>query len=130
MATRATYAALGMRRTLKVRMRASVAAQAGFILLFGSHLGELLNLGYVAAAFDMGLARSVAAFARRALATMLQRELGMWVRAELFGNLGMAGRADIRTDKIGLILSACFCSYSRLLVATRRVNKPGLRKPR
>ena len=130
MATRATYAALGMRRTLKVRMRASVAAQAGFILLFGSHLGELLNLGYVAAAFDMGLARSVAAFARRALAAMRQGKLGVRIRLKLLGYLCMAGRADIRTDKIGLILSACFCSYSRLLVATRRLNESSLRKTR
>src|ERR1035437_2771851 len=127
MATRATYAALGMRRTLKVRMRASVAAQAGFILLFGSHLGELLNLGYVAAAFDMGLARSVAAFARRALAAMRQGKLGVRIRLKLLGYLCMAGRANIRADKISRILCLDFGSSWGLLRTTRRVSQPSRR---
>src|ERR1035437_509957 len=127
MATRATYAALGMRRTLKVRMRASVAAQAGLVDLLHRQLADLLNLGYVAAAFDVGLAATMAAFARRALAAMRQGTLGVRIRLKLLGYLCMAGRANIRADKISRILCLDFGSSWGLLRTTRRVSQPSRR---
>ena len=75
MATGAAYAGLGMRRTQKVRMRARMAAQAGRIDVLFRHLAQLLDLGYVAAAFHVGLACPVAALARRTLTAMQQGQL-------------------------------------------------------
>src|ERR1019366_3797112 len=92
---------LGVGSTLEVRVRARVAAQAGRIHLLLGQLGQHLDLGYVAAAFYVGLARPVAALAGHAVAAMLQRELGMRVVLKLLDYIGVAGRADLRAKEIG-----------------------------
>ena len=76
-AAEAADVGLGMRRAIEVRVRAGVAAQAGVIDLFGAQLAEAANLRDIATALDVGLARSVAAFAGHALAGMFESETGM-----------------------------------------------------
>ena len=49
-ATGASDACLGMRRTQEVGVGAGVATQAGLIHRLGGHLGKLLDLGDVTAA--------------------------------------------------------------------------------
>ena len=70
MATGAANPGPGVRRPLKVRVRPAMAAQAGLINLFRRHLADLLNLGDIAAAFDVSFAGPMAALASRSLATV------------------------------------------------------------
>ena len=106
-------------------MRSRVAAQAGRVHILCGHFAQLLDLGNVAAALDVGPARAVTALAGCARAIVSQRELRVRVVAELLGDLGVAGRAHIRTDKIGRIGSRRVLRHSRLLFCARGIEDPG-----
>src|SRR6266702_224763 len=124
-ATDAAHAGFAVGRALKVRMRPRVAAQASLVHLLRRLLADPSDLGYIAAAFNVGLAAPVATFAGRALAAMQQPELGVRAAVELLGYVGMTRRADIRTDKVRGILGLDNLGSRRgLLVPTRRVCKP------
>ena len=92
-ATDATDAGLGMRRTVEVGMCSRVATQAIGVHIFGRGLGGIENLGHVAAAVHVRLARAVAALAGCPGFAMLQGYLGMRIVGELLGHLVMAGGA-------------------------------------
>ena len=62
-ATGATHTGFGMGRTLEIGVCPCVASQARGVRYLRRCLAELKNLRHVAAAFDVSLARSVAALA-------------------------------------------------------------------
>ena len=109
-------------------MRSRVAAQAGRIHIFCGHFAQLLDLGDVAATLDVCLAGPVTALAGRARAMVLQGKLHVRVVAELLGDFGVAGRAHIRTDKIGGIGSRRVLRHSRLLCCARGIQNPRPRR--
>ncbi len=127
-ATGATDAGLGMRRAQEVGMRSRVAAQAGRIQVLRRKLAQLNDLGNVAAALYVGLARPVTALAGRARAIVPQRKLRVRVVAELLGHIGVAGGANVRTDKVGGIGSRRVLRHSRLLFCACGIEDPGPRR--
>jgi len=99
-AANAAYVGLGVGRPEEVGVSSCVTTQTGGIHGFGAGCGEIEYFGLVAAGLHMSLAGAVAALAGNALATMLQRQLGMRIRIEFLRLLGVAGSAGFRADKV------------------------------
>jgi len=91
---------LGVRRAFEIGMRSGVAAQALGIHLFGCTLRWVEDLGRVAAAIDVRLARTVAVFAGDAALAMHLGHFGVRIGGELPGHFFVAGGADFGADKI------------------------------
>lgn len=99
-AAEAADAGFGMRRAIEIRVSAGVAAEAGGVNLFGTELADVLNLCDIAAAFDVGLAGTVATLARDALAGMFQGETRVGVISELLHHVRVTSGACLLTDKV------------------------------
>src|SRR3984885_1466137 len=83
-ATGAADAGVSVGCTFEVGVVTGVAAQALFVNFPRSGLGELKYFGRNPAAFDMGLAGSVAAFAGHSFAAVLECQLVMRIVGEAF----------------------------------------------
>lgn len=99
-AAHATYARLGMRRTLEVGVRSRVAAQACLINLRKCGLGRIEDFGDVARAFNVSLARAVARLAGDPGLAVLKGQLAVRIVDELFGLGLVACGADFGSDII------------------------------
>jgi len=98
--TGAADESIAMGGPIEVRVIAGMAGQAPFRDLFRCRFCELKDLGRIPAAIDMGLARSVAAFACHSLAAVLKGQLGMRIAGEALHLILMAGGAGLLPDKI------------------------------
>jgi len=96
-AARAADAGLGMRRTQKVGMRASVTTEALFINLLGRGLGGVEDLGDIAAALHVGLPRPVASLAGNASLAMHHGNLLVRIVGEALCNFFVTGGAGLET---------------------------------
>src|SRR5260370_5255648 len=85
---------------LEVRVLTNVASQALLLHLFRCCLCELKNPGRNPAAFNMGLTRSVAAFARHTFAAMLKFQLAMRIIVEALHLVLMAQGAGFFSDVV------------------------------
>jgi hypothetical protein len=92
---------LTMGRVCKIRMRASMAAQAFLIRRFGRRLGELEDFCNVAATVNVGLARTMAVLAGDAFIAMHERHAGVRVVGEFLYNILMAGFAGFGAGVAG-----------------------------
>ena len=97
-ATGAADVGLGVRRTVKVGMRASVALQAGRVHLFRGGLGRVEDLCHIAAAFDVCAARTVATFAIHTRHAVLVHKLGVRIAFEFLGYFFVARSANFTAD--------------------------------
>jgi hypothetical protein len=103
-ATEATDVGLGVRGAVEVGVRASMAAEAGRIGLFGAELAEAPNLRDVPTTLNVSLAGSVAAFARHTLAGMFESETGMRIVSEFLHDIRVTSGAGILTDEVRRII--------------------------
>src|ERR1700722_18888885 len=96
----AAYVGLGVGRAQKVGMGAAMATEALRVQFFGAGLGGIEDLGGVAAAVDVSLARAVTAFAVDTGCTVLRSQLGVGVIGELLRDFFMAGGAGFAADEV------------------------------
>src|ERR1017187_4164382 len=117
-ATEAAHVAFAMGRALKISVLALVAAEAFLVDFLCGGFGGVEDLGYVAAALNVRLAGTMAAFAGHAGTTMHFSKPGMRIVSKAFRNFLMAGCADICANEVAL---NCFCGLSagRLVVPRR-----------
>jgi hypothetical protein len=95
-AANAANVGLGVRRAEEVGVSSCVATQAHCIHLFSSGCSRIENLSLVTTRLDMNFARTMAALAGDALATVLQRKFGVWIRVKFFRLICVAGCAGLR----------------------------------
>jgi hypothetical protein len=96
----ATYVALAVSGTLKVRVLALVAAQARFVDFLGSCRGRIEDFAFVAAALNVRAAGAVATFAGHSGLAMRLSQLAVGVGSESLGHFFMAGCAGFFAYKI------------------------------
>lgn len=132
-ATETADVGLRMRGTIEVRVRTGVTAEAGGADFFGAELVEAANFGDIATAFNVGLARSVAALAGDALALMHESEAGMGIVriGKFFDHIGVTSGASLLADEIGRVrcrlrLGSC-CRW--LLATAGSEREPGSCEP-
>jgi len=100
MTSDAANVGLGVRRALEVGMGAGMAFETSGIELFRGRLGGAKDLGDIASAFNVGLARAMAVFARDAFAAMHLCHFGMRIGLESLGDFLMTGGANLGADKV------------------------------
>jgi hypothetical protein len=82
--------------------RLAVAAEAGVEYLVRRRMRERNDRGLGSVPLNVLTARSMAALAPGLLGWLVRGRsaLGMWILVEVLPNVGMAGLADLATDKI------------------------------
>ena len=103
MATNATDAGLGVRRTHEVRVCSRMTGEALGVDILGRSLGGIEDLSHVAAAGHVLAAGAMAVLAGDAIGISVhQRHLGMRVGGEILGHVSVTGGAGIRADELGV----------------------------
>ena len=96
----AAHVVFGVGGALEVCVLTLVAAETFRVDFLDGGLGWIKDLGYIAAAIDVGLARPVATFAGDSGLAVNLRKLGMRIGSEALCSFFVAGCADFLTDKI------------------------------
>ena len=121
---------LRMRGTIEVRVRSGVAAKAGRADVFSAELVEAADLGDIATAFNVGLARSVAAFAGHTFAGVLKSETTVGIRSEFRRDIRVTSGTGLLADEIRRVRCRLRLGSCRLLLATAGSERqPGSCEP-
>jgi hypothetical protein len=101
---------------LKVRMLALVATQALLIDVLRGGFGKAEDLGYIATAIDVSLARTMTSFASGSRTVMGECEFCVRIPGKFLDDILVTGRASLGTDKVRWIRCCrCFGGYGALL---------------
>lgn len=124
MAARAADIRLGMRRALKVRMRARMTLQARLVDLFGRVLAGVEYLCDIPAAIHVRLAWTMAALAARPSLAVHLRDLAVRIVRKLLRGFLVAGRARLGAHKLAGIGLLCL-STGRFISLCRSSHRRG-----